>query len=142
MHDRGLKQHGKRSWLSWELNRHDLFVLPYQATVQHAHAVDRFAREIVGFLNVVGSALAAAGDILCRLAGLYAGSRRRTTTRPTAERLLEVFGNLTLTIVQLPGQLIWHLTPLSALQQQLLSLLDLDEDVYRRLGIHSAQPPG
>jgi transposase len=76
------------------------------------------------------------------VAGLYAGNPTRTTTRPTAERLLEAFGNLTLTIVQLPGQLIRHLTPLSALQQQLLALLDLDEDVYRRLGTHSAQPPG
>ena len=76
------------------------------------------------------------------LAGLYAGNATRTTTRPTAERLLEAFGNLTLTIVQLPGQVIRHLTPLSALQQQLLALLDLDEDVYRRLGTHSAQPPG
>jgi len=75
------------------------------------------------------------------VAGLYAGSPTRTTTRPTAERLLEAFGNLTLTSVQLPGQLIRHLTPLSALQQQLLVLLDLDEDVYRRLGTHSAQPP-
>ncbi len=75
------------------------------------------------------------------VAGLYVGNPTRTTTRPTAERLLEAFGNLTLTIVQLPGQLIRHLTPLSALQQQLLALLDLDEDVYSRLGTHSAQPP-
>jgi transposase len=74
--------------------------------------------------------------------GLYAGNPTRTTTRPTAERLLEAFGNLTLTIVHLSGQVIRHLTPLSALQQQLLALLDLEEDVYRRLGTHSAQPPG
>jgi len=76
------------------------------------------------------------------VAGLYAGNPTRTTTRPTAERLLEAFGNLTLTIVQLSDQVIRHLTPLSALQQQLLALLDLDEAVYQRLGTHSAQPPG
>jgi transposase len=48
-------------------------------------------------------------DEQAQLAGLYAGQPNRTTARPTAERVLEAFQNLTLTIVQLPGQVIRHL---------------------------------
>jgi transposase len=76
------------------------------------------------------------------VAGLYAGQPNRTTARPTAERVLEAFGNLTLTIVGLPGQVIQHLTPLSALQQRLLILAGLDPVCYERLTIHSSEPPG
>jgi transposase len=76
------------------------------------------------------------------VAGLYAGQPNRTTTRPTAERVLEAFQNLTLTVVQLPRQVIRHLTPLSAVQQRLLALAGLDPICYGRLTMHSAEPPG
>ena len=76
------------------------------------------------------------------VAGLYAGQPNRTTARPTAERVLEAFHQLTLTVVQLPEQVIRHLTPLSAVQQRLLALAGLDPICYGRLIIHSAEPPG
>jgi len=76
------------------------------------------------------------------VAGLYAGQPNRTTTRPTAERVLEAFQNLTLTVVRLPGQRIRHLTPLSALQHRLLALAGLDAICYGRLTMHSTEPPG
>jgi transposase len=76
------------------------------------------------------------------VAGLYAGQPKRTTARPTAERVLEAFGDLTLTIVGLAGQVIRHLTPLSALQQRLLVLAGLDPVCYERLTMHSSEPPG
>ncbi len=76
------------------------------------------------------------------IAGVYAAQPTRTTARPTAERVLEVFQNLTLTVVQLPGQVIRHLTPLSAVQQRLLTLAGLDPICYGRLTIHSTEPPG
>lgn len=76
------------------------------------------------------------------IAGLYAGQPRRTTARPSAERVLEAFGNLTLTVVQLPGQIVRHLTPLSVLHQRLLALAGLNPDVYMRLTLHSSKPPG
>lgn len=44
---------------------------------------------------------------------------------PTTERLLKTFDNVTLTIVNLPGQIIRHITPLSALQIRILELLQL-----------------
>ena len=76
------------------------------------------------------------------LAGLYADQARRTTARPTAERVLEAFGNLTLTVIELAGQVVHHLTPLSVLHQRLLALAGLNPDVYERLTVHSSKPPG
>ncbi len=81
-------------------------------------------------------------DEQARVAGLYAGQPNRTTARPSAEQVLEAFRNLTLTVVQLPGQVIRHLTPLSAVQQRLLALAGLDPVCYGRLIMHLAEPPG
>src|SRR5215472_7312693 len=41
-----------------------------------------------------------------KLAGLYAGNPKRETDRPTAERLLEAFEDITLTIVKGPQQIV------------------------------------
>lgn len=76
------------------------------------------------------------------IAGMYAGQPTRTTSRPTAERVLEAFQNLTLTVVHLPGQVLTHLTPLSALHHRLLALAELDPTCYARLTWHSSEPPG
>ncbi|MGI8446953.1 MAG: IS1634 family transposase [Streptosporangiaceae bacterium] len=87
---------------------------------------------------VVRRRLAQTGALLT---GLYAGNPRRTTARPTAERLLEAFGALTLTMIHTPQQVLHHLSPLSALQQRILALLDLPPDTYTRLAALSVQPP-
>jgi len=76
-----------------------------------------------------------------KLAGLYAGQPKRATAQPTAELLLEAFQEITLTVIQEPAQTSRHLTPLSALQQRILTLLDFPLDIYTRLGMVSAQPP-
>lgn len=68
-----------------------------------------------------------------KLAGLYAGNPKRTTAQPTAERLLEAFQEITLTVIQEPKQIRRHLTVLSKLQQRVLSLLDFSPDIYTRL---------
>src|SRR5258706_7119973 len=67
------------------------------------------------------------------LAGLYAGNPKRTTQRPTAEALLGAFQGIHLSIVTLGHQLHRHLTPLSALQQRILALLDFSSDLYDQL---------
>jgi transposase len=67
------------------------------------------------------------------LAGLYAGHPKRTTHRPTAEALLGAFQGIHLSLVTLGQQLHRHLTPLSALQQRILSLLDFSSDLYDQL---------
>ncbi len=66
------------------------------------------------------------------LAGLFAGNPKRRTAQPTAERLLETFRDITLTIVSAPGLVQRHVTPLAALQQQILALCGFSAAVYRR----------
>jgi transposase len=75
------------------------------------------------------------------LAGVYAGQPSRTTTRPTAERLLASFREVTLTRIELPGQVVQHLTPLTALQQRILDLLDWSPTIYTQLADDSFVPP-
>ena len=75
------------------------------------------------------------------LAGLYAGNPKRETARPTAERLLEAFGDMTLTIIKTSQQLARYLTPLNALQQRVLHALGFSSEIYTRLCAVSAEPP-
>jgi len=44
-----------------------------------------------------------------------------------------MFDNITLTILQLPGQTIRHIHFLTVVQIRILELLDLSADVYTRL---------
>ena len=67
------------------------------------------------------------------LAGLFAGNPKRRTAQPTAERLLEAFREVTLTVVSAPGFTQRQVTPLSPLQQQILTLLGFSPAVYLRL---------
>lgn len=71
------------------------------------------------------------------LAGLYPGQPNRLTDRPTTERLLSAFKGITLSVIDLPGQHIRHVTPLSFLQHRILQLLTFPDSIYAEL----AQPP-
>jgi len=76
-----------------------------------------------------------------KLAGLYAGNPKRETDRPTAERLLEAFRDITLTIMEGPQQTDRRLTALSPLQQRVLEILGFSSELYTRLCTVSAEPP-
>ena len=76
-----------------------------------------------------------------KLAGLYAGNPKRATDRPTAERLLEAFQDITLTIIKGPRQTDRHVTALSPLQQRVLELLGFSSALYTRLCTESSEPP-
>src|SRR2546429_543456 len=76
-----------------------------------------------------------------KLAGLYAGNPKRETDRPTAERLLEAFQDITLTITKGPQQTDRHVTALSPLQQRILEILGFSSALYTRLCAVSAEPP-
>lgn len=67
------------------------------------------------------------------LVGLLANNPKKGINNPTTERRLKACDGITLTIVRLPGQLIRHVTPLSALQIRILELLGLSPSVYTRL---------
>lgn len=67
------------------------------------------------------------------LGGLYPGNPARTTQRPTTERILQAFKNINLTFVELPGHAFVHITPLTQLQQSIISLLGFTDDLYSQL---------
>jgi transposase len=75
------------------------------------------------------------------LAGLSVGNPTRATAHPTAERLLEAFQGLTLTILREGRRRRYHLTPLSRVQRRILTRLEFSVDIYTRLCPDSYKPP-
>jgi transposase len=73
------------------------------------------------------------------LAGLYPGQARRTTDRPTAQRVLTAIAGLGLTLSRVGSDqgCRWHLTTLPVLVKQVLGYLGLSDEVYTRLVINS-----
>jgi transposase len=71
------------------------------------------------------------------LPGLHPENTRKTTDRPTSERLLKAFEGITLTIIHMKDQIIRHLTPRSELQKEILNRLGLDDVLYQHLEIHN-----
>lgn len=69
------------------------------------------------------------------LPDLHPENRRKTTDKPTAERILKAFSGLSLTIIKTPvgTEIRRWLTPLSALQQDILRSLGLDTFLYQQL---------
>src|SRR2546428_886938 len=76
-----------------------------------------------------------------KLAGLYAGNPKRETDRPTAERVLEAFQDITLTILKGPQQTDRHMMALSPLQQRVLEILGFSSALYTRLCTVFSEPP-
>jgi len=80
--------------------------------------------------HVVRKELKSAGETL---SGLYAGNPKRQTAQPTPERLLKAFRYVDLSVVRLPDQTIYHVTPLSVLQKRILVLLGIESEIYEGL---------
>ncbi len=87
----------------------------------------------------LASRLLALGDYTARqalaeqkeeLSGIYPGNLKRSTPRPTMERMLETFDNINLSIVHLADQTLCRVTPLTAVQERILSLLGLPTALY------------
>jgi transposase len=73
------------------------------------------------------------------LVGLNPASRTQATRRPTTERVLQAFQNMTLTVIH--GQLSQrHVPLLSDTQRHVLELLQLPLDLYSRLATPSPKP--
>jgi transposase len=73
-----------------------------------------------------------------QLVGLHAENPKKGTDKPTTERLLKAFLGINLTIIQFPDRVVHHVTPLSPLQERILTLLDLSPDIYRALAHNSS----
>ncbi|MEZ4662064.1 MAG: IS1634 family transposase [Caldilineaceae bacterium] len=67
------------------------------------------------------------------ISGLYAGNPKRTTARPTAEKILATFKDITLTVIQQPDSILYFLTPLSETQSLILRLLGFGDSLYTGL---------
>lgn len=73
--------------------------------------------------------------------GIYPGQPGRQARRPSAEMLLKVFRGISLSVVEVAGEVSLHLTPLTPLQKKLLTLWDLPADLFDRIIQHCAEPP-
>ncbi len=107
---------------------------------------DDHARGLFHFLTI-GARLLALGDYAARhklaaegaeLAGVYAGNAKRSTARPTMERMSRAFEGIDLITITLGEQTLLKLTPLSPVQERILSLLDLPLSLYT--GLVSYEP--
>jgi transposase len=75
------------------------------------------------------------------LRGIYPGQPGRQARRPSAEMLLKVFKGISLSVVEVGGEVSLHVRPLTPVQERLLALWDLPADLFHRLTLHCAQPP-
>ena len=71
------------------------------------------------------------------LPGLHPENKQKRTAKPTAERILQAFSDVSLTIIkQAAGEeILRRLTPLSAVQEDILQRLGLGAALYRQLEI-------
>ena len=65
-------------------------------------------------------------------AGLNPASHAQRTAKLTTERVLAVFNNVTLTIIEGETGEAYYVTPLRATQRYILALLGLLDDLYGR----------
>ncbi len=75
-----------------------------------------------------------------RLPDLHPENRQKTTDKPTAERTLKAFSGISLSIIKthVGNEIRRWLTPLSALQQDILRRLGLDPFIYQQLEIQDS----
>jgi transposase len=74
-----------------------------------------------------------------RLSGLHPENKHKMTDKPTAERLLKAFADISLTIIKNAAgeDILRRLTPLSGLQEDILQRLGLGAALYRQLEIQA-----
>ena len=68
-----------------------------------------------------------------KLAGLYAGNPKRATDHPSAELLLNAFKHVVLSVITIGEKTYHHVTSLSSVQTQILSLLGFPVEIYTQL---------
>src|SRR6266851_5635935 len=74
------------------------------------------------------------------LPGLHPENKQKMTDKPTAERLLQAFSGVSLTIIQRADgeEILRRLTPLSGVQEAILQRLGLGVSLYGQLVIHDS----
>ena len=67
------------------------------------------------------------------LAGIYRANPKRATAKPTAEMMLKAFEWINLTVIFIDDKKRCVLSPLSAVQERILSLLGFTTTIYLAL---------
>ena len=75
------------------------------------------------------------------LPGLHPENKQKRTEKPTAERLLQAFSGVSLTIITRAHgeEILRRLTPLSGVQETILQRLELGTNLYRQLEIQNME---
>jgi len=75
------------------------------------------------------------------LPGLHPENKKKMTDKPTAERILKAFADVSLTIIKhdTGEDIVRRLTPLSACQEDILQRLGLGTALYGQLEIQSSK---
>jgi transposase len=68
-----------------------------------------------------------------KLQGVYAGQPGRKTDRPSAELLLKAMKTVSVSVVEVNGQIHALLSPLTEVQKRLLALWEMPPDLYEKL---------
>jgi hypothetical protein len=70
---------------------------------------------------------------------LHPENKQKRTDKPTAERILQAFSAISLTIIKNAAgeDILRRLTPLSRLQEEILQRLGLEVTLYRQLEIQA-----
>jgi transposase len=76
-----------------------------------------------------------------KLQGIYAGQPGRKTARPSAELLLTTMKTISVSVVEVSGQIHALLSPLTEVQQRLLALWDMPPDLYETVACGFPIPP-
>ena len=68
-----------------------------------------------------------------QLQGLYPGNPKRSTIKPTAEKLLSAFKDISLVVIKVKNKIHAHITSLSSLHERILALLDFPGSIYANI---------
>ena len=64
------------------------------------------------------------------LTGISPGQPGRQTAQPTTEMMLWALHGVTLSRLKIDGKLLYHLTPLNAVQKRILALMEVPLESY------------
>jgi transposase len=76
-----------------------------------------------------------------KMEGIYAGQPGRKTARPSAELLLGAMKTISVSVVEVNGQMYSLLSPLTEVQKRLLELWELPPDLYEKVARGFPKPP-
>ena len=132
--DEWIVEHGFHRFKGKSLGAHPMFVQRDDQVQGLLHLLSLGLRVLTLIEFVLHRQLSQTQETL---QGLYRENPKKTTTNPSTERILKVFDNITLSIVEVEGQIYRHLTPLTSLQEHIIRLLGFSPRIYTDLLVKS-----